>query len=68
MLAEAGVPAAGFADWAAGEGRRRHDTLQREAEDLGVFGVPTFIFREELFWGGDRLGMLRERIVEALAR
>ena len=66
VLAEAGVPAADFAGWAEAEGRRRHDALQREAEDLGVFGVPTYIFREELFWGGDRLGMLRERIVEAL--
>ena len=67
VLEEAGVPAAGFAAWAEGDGRRRHDALQREAEDLGVFGVPTYIFREELFWGGDRLGMLRERIEEALA-
>ena len=67
MLEEAGVPAAGFADWAQGEGRRRHDALQREAEALGVFGVPTFVFRGELFWGSERLDMLRERIEEALA-
>ena len=68
VLEEAGVPAAGFADWAAGEGRRRHDGLQREAEETGVFGVPTFAFRGELFWGGDRLGMLRARIEETRRR
>ena len=68
VLEEAGVPAADFAGWAEDEGRRRHDAIQREAEDLGVFGVPSYLYREELFWGGDRLGMLRERIEETLAR
>ena len=68
VLEEAGVPAADFAGWAEDEGRWRHDAIQREAEDLGVFGVPSYLYREELFWGGDRLGMLRERIEETLAR
>ena len=66
MLEAAGVPSAGFAEWAQGEGRRRHDALCREAENIGVFGVPTFVLRGELFWGWDRLGMLRERIEETL--
>ena len=68
VLAEAGVPAKDFAAWAEDEGRRRHDAHQREAEALGVFGVPSYLFREELFWGGERLEMLRERIGETLAR
>ena len=68
VLEEVGVPAADFAEWAEDEGRPRHDALRREAEDLGVFGVPSYIFREELFWGGDRLEMLRERIEVALSR
>jgi len=67
VLEEAGVPSAGFAEWAQGEGRRRHDALCREAEALGVFGVPTFVFRDELFWGSERLDMLRARIEETLA-
>ena len=67
VLEEAGAPAADFAEWAAGEGRRRHDANQREAEEAGVFGVPSYLFKEELFWGGDRLGMLYERMAEALA-
>ena len=33
-----------------------------EDEDLGVFGVPTMVFNGELFWGGDRIDMLIERI------
>jgi len=28
----------------------------------GVFGVPTMVFNGELFWGGDRIDMLIERI------
>lgn len=68
VLEEAGVPATDFAGWAEDEGRRRHDAIQREAEDLGVFGVPSYLYREELFWGGERLGMLRDRIEETLAR
>lgn len=31
--------------------------LQR-AEQLGVFGAPTFVWQGELFWGGDRLPLL----------
>ena len=68
VLEEAGAPAADFPEWAQREGRRRHDANQKEAEEAGIFGVPSYLFRDELFWGGDRLGMLRERIEEALAR
>ena len=27
-----------------------------------MFGVPTMVFNGELFWGGDRIDMLIERI------
>ena len=39
-----------------------HDRIIEEAEALGVFGVPTMVFNGELFWGGDRIDMLIERI------
>lgn len=61
-LAEAGAPAAGFFDFLDGDGRRGHDRICREAEELGVFGVPTFVVDGELFWGGDRLWMVREKL------
>jgi 2-hydroxychromene-2-carboxylate isomerase len=35
--------------------------LRNEAEASGVFGVPAFVFEGERFWGGDRIGLLRER-------
>jgi 2-hydroxychromene-2-carboxylate isomerase len=61
-LAEAGADAAGFADFLTGEGRRRHDRIQAEAMEAGVFGVPMFILDGELFWGYDRIDLLRERL------
>jgi 2-hydroxychromene-2-carboxylate isomerase len=63
LLVEAGAPA-GFAAFLAGEGGAEHDRLRNEAEGSGVFGVPTFVFEGELFWGGDRVGLLRERLDE----
>ena len=36
--------------------------LQREAEQRGVFGVPTMILEDELFWGNDRLPLVRHAL------
>lgn len=63
VLGAAGAPA-GFEDFLAGDGGVEHDRLRGEAEVSGVFGVPTFVFAGELFWGGDRIGLLRERLEE----
>ncbi len=63
LLIEAGAPA-GYAAFLAGEGGVEHDRLRTEAEASGVFGVPTYAFDGELFWGGDRVGLLRERLDE----
>jgi hypothetical protein len=54
----------GFASFLAGEGAAEHDRLRNEAEASGGFGVPTFVFEGELFWGGDRIGLLCERLDE----
>src|SRR5947209_473780 len=43
VLTEAGADSAGFIDYAAGEGRREVERISRAAEEIGVFGVPTFI-------------------------
>ena len=34
----------------------------QEAIDKGVFGAPSFIFDDELFWGQDRLDFLEDKI------
>ena len=63
LLVEAGAPQ-GFEYFLAGEGGAEHDRLRLEAETSGVFGVPTLAFDGELFWGGDRIDLLRERLQE----
>ena len=61
-LSEAGAPIADFFDFLDGDGRRAHDRICRQAEEIGVFGVPTFVVDGEIFWGGDRLWMVREKL------
>jgi 2-hydroxychromene-2-carboxylate isomerase len=51
-----------FEAYVNGSARAEHDRIIDEAEALGVFGVPTMVFNGELFWGGDRIDMLIERI------
>ena len=36
----------------------RYDALTQEAIDRQVFGAPTYIYRDEPFWGQDRLDFL----------
>ncbi len=43
---------------ASGELSARYDALTQEAIDRQVFGAPTFIYRDEPFWGQDRLDFL----------
>ena len=38
------------------------DNLRRGQERDGIFGAPSFVYRDELFWGHDRMPHLRERI------
>jgi 2-hydroxychromene-2-carboxylate isomerase len=60
VLAEAGADVAGFAAYAAADGRSEVASICREAEEKGVFGVPSFIVDGELFWGREHLPDIRE--------
>ena len=62
ILTEAGADGSGFADYLQGEGRKRHDEMRLETEALGVFGVPSYVLDGEIFWGYDRIELLRERL------
>jgi 2-hydroxychromene-2-carboxylate isomerase len=62
ILAEAGADSAGFADYAAGEGPREVDRISRAAEELGIFGVPTFVVDGEQFWGSEHLSDIRDML------
>ena len=62
VIADIGGSASDFEAYVNGPARAEHDRIIDEAEALGVFGVPTMVFNDELFWGGDRIDMLIERI------
>jgi 2-hydroxychromene-2-carboxylate isomerase len=62
VIASIGGSAREFEAYARGPAREQIDRIVAEAEALGVFGVPTMVFNGELFWGGDRIDMLVERI------
>lgn len=53
---------------ASGDGARQCRSIVADAEQRGVFGVPTFVLDEsgELFWGTDRIWLLRERLADKL--
>ena len=59
VLEEAGARTRGFQDYASGEGRVVHESLQRKAFDAGIFGVPTFIVDGEIFFGREHLPRIR---------
>jgi 2-hydroxychromene-2-carboxylate isomerase len=62
VLREAGADTDAFRDFVDGPGGAEHDRIRAEAEEAGVFGVPMFVVDGELFWGGDRLPQIREKL------
>jgi 2-hydroxychromene-2-carboxylate isomerase len=58
-LDEAGARTAGFRDYAMGEGRVLHDSIQHKAFEAGIFGVPTYIIEGEVFFGREHLPRIR---------
>lgn len=62
VLQEVGINASGFLAYLNDEGRQEHDRLRKAAEDLGVFGVPSYLVNGELFWGAERIPRVRERL------
>lgn len=42
------------------EAEERYDANNREAADKGVFGVPTIMIGNQMWWGNDRLSFVEE--------
>jgi 2-hydroxychromene-2-carboxylate isomerase len=58
VLTESGADGAAFAAQAQA-GRDEVAAISRAAEAKGVFGVPSFVVDNELFWGGEHLPDIR---------
>jgi 2-hydroxychromene-2-carboxylate isomerase len=65
VLVEAGAGTTGFASYLSSDGRDDLIRVCREAEEKGVFGVPSFIVDGELFWGREHLPDIREMLAAA---
>ena len=50
-----GADTADAAVFLVGDGPREVARISREAEGKGVFGVPSFMLDDELFWGSEHL-------------
>ena len=59
MLDAAGAPVQGFAEYAAGQGRRLHDALQASLHPAGLFGVPSYVVDGQIFFGREHLPAVR---------
>jgi 2-hydroxychromene-2-carboxylate isomerase len=58
VLTESGADGGGFAAYVQ-TGRDAVAEISRGAEELGVFGVPSFVVDGELFWGSEHLPDIR---------
>ncbi len=54
-LVEASIDVGGFREWAEGAGRELHDRTNLEAFDVGVYGVPTYLVEDEMWFGREHL-------------
>ena len=61
-LRAAGAEITGFENYCASEGPKELQAVMDAAHELDVFGVPSFVLDGEVFWGGDRIDLLRERL------
>jgi 2-hydroxychromene-2-carboxylate isomerase len=61
-LVAAGMQATSWQEYFAGNASHDLAAASGLAERMGVFGAPTFVYNEELFWGGDRLNLLADML------
>lgn len=66
VLSECGAAGDGFATFVANEGRDRLVKVQTEAEEAGVFGVPSFLLPDgDLYWGREHIPFVKEKLAAA---
>jgi len=62
LIQELGFDGHAFAEFATTRGAKLLGDAIKSGEEDHVFGVPTFVFEGEQFWGGDRIWLLKERL------
>ena len=59
LLRETGTDVDHFVDYLERDGRNELAAIQEVAEEKGVFGVPSYLLGDELFFGNERIPRLR---------
>jgi 2-hydroxychromene-2-carboxylate isomerase len=59
VLQDAGASVSGFKDFALEDGAERNRLLQESAFEQGIFGVPTYVLGEDIYFGREHLPRIR---------
>lgn len=64
LLNKKGINYNGFKEWAMDNGKKELDLIMSKAHRDGVFGVPSYVIKNELFWGREQLPMIKARLTD----
>ena len=59
VLGDAGADVSGFKPFARGEGAEKNQLLQQNAFGQGIFGVPTYVLGDDIYFGREHLPRIR---------
>ena len=59
LLDQVGANGTAFDEWASSKGNAMNEQLQTSAFSAGIFGVPTYVVGEELYFGREHLPRIR---------
>lgn len=58
VLKHIGISTNGFKEWSINGGKKELEVIIEKGHEKGVFGVPSYYFDNELFWGREHLPMI----------
>ena len=62
IIKKCGISQPGFKEWKKNAGKNELDAIMNRAHEKGVFGVPSYIIEDELFWGREQIPLMRAKI------
>jgi 2-hydroxychromene-2-carboxylate isomerase len=58
VLKHIGISTNGFKEWSINGGKKELEVIIEKGHEKGIFGVPSYYFDNELFWGREHLPMI----------
>ena len=58
-MESAGIDSSKFEPFATGEGKLMHDQILETRFEAGIYGVPTYVVGEDVFFGREHLPYIR---------